>query len=309
MPTVKVFLKGVSKALEFPESTKMEAIEKVVGNWDNVADVKDLPMDTASRMDRARYLGFDVDSTLYHGTPDARGIWAEGFSKKGSAGLGPDKPLFFSRDKDLAKTYADDARAFDYQRAEPEVIEVFSNAGNTKDLDWGGSAFRENSVFGGKKDLHHSIDAAKAEGFDSVDVSNIRDTYRAGGPPSNVYVVFDPKNMRSTNATFNPAKKESSNLLASLAGGAVGAGALSANDVEAATNRLLELGKIKQESRVYNIPHPTLNKLGLFLQRGPQSFFTEGVGRGLETLSYGRQNELTDEERRRRAIAVALDFL
>lgn len=42
------------------------------------ADAADLPMDQASRIARARELGFDVDTPMFHGTPDARTITEQG---------------------------------------------------------------------------------------------------------------------------------------------------------------------------------------------------------------------------------------
>ena len=52
-------------------------------------------------------------------------------------------------------------------------------------------------------------------------------------------VVFEPNQIRSTNAAFDPAKKDSSNLLASLGAGTVaGAGLLASDDSEAGVGKL-----------------------------------------------------------------------
>ena len=104
--------------------------------------IDSLAMDFSSRMQRAKEQGFDTVRKVYHGTPDSRQIWDSGFSKKGAHGMGEDTPLFFSEDKWLADTYADDTRAFDYQNAEPETIEALIKRGNTKELDWKGRPFR-----------------------------------------------------------------------------------------------------------------------------------------------------------------------
>ena len=45
----------------------------------------ELPMDEASRMQRARDMGFNVDNPVYHGTPDSRQIWEKGFQTKKQA--------------------------------------------------------------------------------------------------------------------------------------------------------------------------------------------------------------------------------
>jgi len=317
---IKVFLKGVSKALEFPESTKMEAIEKVIGSWDNVADIKDLPMDTASRMERARYLGYDLDMPLTHGSPQREideirreGLFDGLFASPGDASEygGEFQHKFYGRrladegdvDLDYDKTmeylrreYPDESDEF-YDEIYEAVAEDKFDPWSSNQLEKYGYDDPGEASWEAQR-LRGNI--AQDQGFDAIAMDDEFGTS---------YLIPAGGTARKAEAAFNPAKRNSSNLLASLVGGAVGLGALGSNDAEAAINRLVELGKQRQESRAYNIPHPRLNRLGLLLQRGPQSFFTEGIGRGLETLSYGRQNELTDEERRRRAIAVGLDFL
>tara|TARA_R110002126_G_scaffold1757_4_gene10569 strand:- start:2633 stop:4234 length:1602 start_codon:yes stop_codon:yes gene_type:complete len=99
---------------------------------------------------------------------------------------------------------------------------------------------------------------------------------------------------------------------ASAAGATVGLGALAQSDESGASqsaSRLLQEGLAGQKSKAFNIPFPLLNKVGLTLQEFPQSLIAGGIGKGLETLSMGRENELTDEEIRSRAIDVGLDFL
>ena len=66
---IRVLIKGMNKVVSFPAETKMEVIEtSIKGNWANVEKMSGLPMDTASRMERAKFLGFDVDKTYYHGS-------------------------------------------------------------------------------------------------------------------------------------------------------------------------------------------------------------------------------------------------
>ena len=324
MPAIKVFLKGVSKALEFPESTKMEAIEKVVGSWDNVTDIKDLPMDTASRMERAEYLGYDLGAPLEH---SSLGGPFQGFEEVGMKGNFDGvfaSPAYSLKGADESYTFvgrniADEGDAdLDYDKAietlkreYPGESEDFyddlydASAGDRFD-PWDENILGKHGYEPGEASweaqrLRGRI--ARDQGYDAVAMD---DEFGVS------YLIPAGSKARRVEAAFNPAKKESRNLLASLASGSVGLGALSRGNEGVASesaNRLLELGRQRHKSRAYNIPHPALNRLGLLLQRGPQSFFTEGIGRGLETLSYGRQNELTDEEIMRRAIAVALDFL
>jgi len=115
---VSAVAKAIRRLVEagFPESTA----EKIVRG--------DLPMDTASRMARAREQGFDVDTRYYHGTPYAQGVADEGFSPsflgKGHDEYGPG--FYFSDDPRLASGYARETRAKgDGREVSPGMIEAF----------------------------------------------------------------------------------------------------------------------------------------------------------------------------------------
>jgi hypothetical protein len=74
-----------------------------------------------------------------------------------------------------------------------------------------------------------ALSQAQAQGADGVIMKNVRDwgdaeaALETKNAPRTVYALFDPSNIRSTNAAFDPASKESANILAGV--GAVGAGA------------------------------------------------------------------------------------
>ena len=208
----------------------------------DIADA--LPMDEASRMARAEGMGFDTSKTLYHGTPDVRGIDADGFSTASERLMGDDRsgPYYFTNRKQTAATYADDTRAFDYQNAEPEIIEAFVAQANPLVIDAKGSSFREGIDLSelreqmpdysdlnelrmgfdsatGRMMVHSDqmSDLAKLNGYDGVVIRNIRDEYNGGGMPSDVYMVFNPSKIRRTTAKFDPAKRDSRDLTAGLA--------------------------------------------------------------------------------------------
>jgi len=68
MPGLKVLIKGMNKVIEFPTDTPMEVIEQSIkGGWNEIESISGLPMDTASRMERAKYLGFDPDDITFSG--------------------------------------------------------------------------------------------------------------------------------------------------------------------------------------------------------------------------------------------------
>ena len=68
MPGIKVLIKGLNKVIDFPANTAMPDIEKhIKGNWSSVEEMSGLPMDTASRMERAKHLGFSLPTVAAAG--------------------------------------------------------------------------------------------------------------------------------------------------------------------------------------------------------------------------------------------------
>lgn len=72
---------------------------------------------------------FIAEATFYHGSPDLRGIRANGFEHRTHTVRNFDtkedetvpKPVFFTSQYATARTYANDHRAFDYQNAVPGI--------------------------------------------------------------------------------------------------------------------------------------------------------------------------------------------
>jgi len=81
------------------------------------------------------------------------------------------------------------------------------------------------------EDMLQAFDNARRLGHDSVLIKNSVDTM-GGLPPGDHLAVFDPSNIRSPNAQFDPSKSGSSKILAGTGGAAIGAGLLS-EDAEA----------------------------------------------------------------------------
>jgi hypothetical protein len=185
------------------------------------AKAKGLDMSQAGRMARAKEMGFDTETVLYHGTPDSRGIMETGFktSKEKFGVEDPDRVYFFAENKKVADTYADDRRAFDYQGATAETIPVYLKSRNPKIVDWGGRPFRGKEKDGSGFAIRDYIDQARADGHDSVVIRNVIDTYDGKGKPSTIRAVFDPSNIRSINAAFDPDKAASPILTAGAGGG------------------------------------------------------------------------------------------
>ena len=89
--------------------------------------------------------------------------------------------------------------------------------GKVYEYDFKGRPYRD-------KSYNDIIDAAKKEGFDSVLLKN---TFDGGDKMTDIAVVFNPNQIRSKFAKFDPLKKDSANLLAGTGAAAFGLSALS----------------------------------------------------------------------------------
>lgn len=150
----------------------------------------ELAMDFASRMQRAKEMGFDTDTVYYHGTTQhgMEGISKEGFdvdtySGKGGYLLG--KGVYLTPSKQYAARYG--SRFHNYTK--DTLPEVGKMVGKDKKLVI--PTFVKKGAIAG-------------DAFDGKEI-----------------LVADPSNIRSINAAFDPAKKESANLLASKGAGFV----------------------------------------------------------------------------------------
>jgi len=100
--------------------------------------------------------------------------------------------------------------------------------GRMKDVDMEGVQYDPDDV-----DLSGLVRSAKSEGFDGLRMNNFSDEAGYGVyNPASHSVVFDPKNIRSVNAAFDPAKADSANLLAANNKNAAGVGAVMSQEVD-----------------------------------------------------------------------------
>ena len=194
-------------------------------------------MTPEARMARARAMGFDISRPVYHGTPDSRGLRAEGFKtmQERMGQKDPTRTFFAADSKKVADSYADDSRAWDYQNATPETLPLYLRSENPTTVDWGGRPFRGRGTDGSGYAIRDYIDQARASGNDQGVIKNVVDTYDAKGKPSTIRAFFDPSNVRLPNATFDPARANRRDLLAAtIPAAAAGALALQPDDAEAA---------------------------------------------------------------------------
>lgn len=169
----------------------------------------------AARLARAKAMGFRTDMPLYHGT----GADFPAFSPEhlGSATRTPTAKIAYWSTRD--PTYAAEYAALPASRGQdtgPNVLPLFHRPGKHGQLDLDGSEL-EPEVAG-------TIQDAFDAGYDSLLV-------RQPGVPDKV-AVKNPNQYRSVFAKFDPAKRDSSDLLASfglpavLGGGAAAAAAM-----------------------------------------------------------------------------------
>jgi hypothetical protein len=136
------------------------------------------------------------------------------------------KPIYFTGNRNVAKTYAKPWRAFDYANAEPSIITAnIDESGKILTIPAFGESFRginadvvkkalmqdgidENTINNYYKAFQFWINdenkmtsetlaiIAQLLGYDIVDVLGVRDTYTGKGSPSTVRMVFDPKRIK-----------------------------------------------------------------------------------------------------------------
>ncbi len=151
-----------------------------------------------------------VQKVVYHGTPDSRDIYKNGFqtATERYRGEDPEAAYFFTDNHRMAKSYADDHRAWDYQNAEPEVIPAYLNIKNPKVINWGGKSW---------EGTRETIKQAKAEGHDGVIIQNVRDHYDGNSgkqaKPGNVYVSFDPTAIKHATKNSGAYDRKTRNIL------------------------------------------------------------------------------------------------
>ena len=198
-----------------------------------------LAMDLASRMARAKEMGFNTNQTMYHGTgADIKAFKpAPSFDNGTLASSG----TFLSPNPEFASTFANSGmgvgdgsvypvitkvkNTFDYENPEhvEKVMDYIKNKSNPNDLS---KSYKdlEKSIKGGDwVNIETPVvqKAIKKSGFDS---------YHTSEEGQKNLAVYNPADIRSINAKFDPSKTKSKNILAGTAG-TVGTGAaLNQND-------------------------------------------------------------------------------
>lgn len=191
---------------------------------------KALDMSEAARMQRAKDMGFEggyykgmypydwtKEAGNYPGPEITEINRATPFPSFGGSDGDVDIAGFLTKDVDVANRFAGVHNGAVYPLMYKKGRELVIDAGGRRagDVQFGeaGRPFRE---------------ASRSGKYDTITITNTADE-------GDITVALDPKNIRSVNAAFDPAKKDSADLLASLGGaGVLGAAALRPEDARAA---------------------------------------------------------------------------
>jgi hypothetical protein len=304
--TAKAAEKAVDKVAElirlgYPESTA----KKIASG--------ELPMDQTSRMARADEM---FPAAGYHGTDSD--ISAFDLNRGGHAtGANSAKQgVWIANDSRVADSYANYAasdakisrivdqayqaeKRGDYDEYQRLIIEAedkeqawqYGGAdarnlgqntmplrmrGNFLEYDAGGEAY-----FALEDEVNDVIANARKQGYDGVTFKNLDDSAGWSDMPADHTVVFDPSNIRSTNAAFDPDQKDSSNLLAGLGAAGVGLGLMQSEDADA-------VPIVKAGRRMIEAFHGSPHRF--------DRFSMENIGTGEGAQAYGHGLYFADEE-------------
>jgi GNAT superfamily N-acetyltransferase len=193
--------------------------------------INSLPMDEASRLNRAREMGFDTENKWYHGTA-ANEIDAFDASRSGKAHGTPHfgDGVYFAPWKSMAEDYRRGALTNEKFRelktqAEsgqigPDIFKPLNKYREQleKGKVGGGQVLEthlrmQNPLSVKRSEIKNAYDPtlasrAAAEGYDGLRILG------SDGLPDEV-IVFDPKNIRRTDAAFNPLDSDKAGLLLS----------------------------------------------------------------------------------------------
>jgi hypothetical protein len=196
---------------------------------------KGLPMDQGARMARAKEMGFDTETVLYHGTGDDIGAFRK--SDDGTRGQGvyltpsPDVADGYASVKDSASILPLHVRGKIYPDESSDVMSDAEYSAIFNAANRAGQA-KLKKAFGGKAGFPKTYRKVFANAVESQQDQNAlleKAGYAGRSGRSRVtgdeeVFIFDPSNIRSVHAAFDPDKAGSPMLLAGFGDDMVTAG-------------------------------------------------------------------------------------
>jgi hypothetical protein len=188
--------------------------------------LEQLPMDQASRMARAKDMGFDVDTPVYHGSPHSN-IKEFIPSKTGMFGSAvytttdPNEAAEYARRNNMGETGKDTiyplltrGRILNRENYQ-DILDLYKEIDPTiPDIDLSGEWWKDPEKSKKWDEIYEKIDQklkrlGKSTNIDSM----VKDSKIFSGIQDKTgRIIFDPKNIRSTFAKFDPSKIDSSDI-------------------------------------------------------------------------------------------------
>jgi hypothetical protein len=158
-----------------------------------------LDMSPEARKAKAGAMGFDTGRGWYHGASDSFDSFD--LTRSGSSA---ERGVWLTNSADDASEFAG------MSGGENSNVGQYYIRGNIKRVRWPDA---EDPLYM-PDTMAELIRVAKDEGYDGLRVAGVQNF--EGSRPSTSVVVFDPRNIRSVNAAFDPAKSDSPQLMASF---------------------------------------------------------------------------------------------
>ena len=156
-----------------------------------------------ARMKRATDQGYDIDRTYFHGTSKDFEEWKDP--------KGFEKAVFLTEDPNIAAHYGGGGPGAGGQN----IIPMLLKKGKTKTVDWSKETGYPHYTGSAMKNI---LDKARAEGYDTVVINNIKDLGSAGKPQTQIAVLSPVGRLRAKyGAAFDPAQTASGNMLSAAA--------------------------------------------------------------------------------------------
>lgn len=206
-----------------------------------------LDMSKAARMKRAAEQGWGVNSRMFHGTGDDVAAFSPAHYGKSTGAHSAKQGTWLVDDGKTARGYADYAamdskvkalvdksqrleRGGKWDEANDAIIaaenlesEFYQNRlqgqnimplytkGKYLEHDFGGAEFVDVD-----DEIQELIRQAKIDGYDGVKLHNLADDVALNGRPATHQLVFEPENIRSVNAAFDPENIGKNDLLGKI---------------------------------------------------------------------------------------------
>jgi hypothetical protein len=230
--TTKAADKTVDALRAYPRGKALTTAQK------NAVEMLDLPPNNSS-MDRARAMGFDMDYNALHGTAAAKDFKSFKAGKDGVDELG--KGIYFTNRPEYANTWA---QTLQDGRVMPSMVKKgdYFDLENSPDFVDLATRTQERMKAGVQMNKDPNLDSLMktwANSDPEFFASHLKNQWRTGqndvleragyvGSQTSGYqqvpgqrVIFNPANIRSRFAAFDPAKADSTDILAGTAATAI----------------------------------------------------------------------------------------